>query len=186
MIRGVFVVAAALVAACAPPAPQAAQAPPNGCPASAATSWFADGGVEFRVEAAVSGADCAEAQAMITIRDPAGDVVLSETLQASQVMTLAGAANVAEMERRLGEWVSPAGAMADTTADLPAWERGAETPMNGEFPFYVEEGLDRAAYEALRARDSAMFCYVQGMESLACLAYENGGLRGVGAQTFPG
>lgn len=58
--------------------------------------------------------------------------------------------------------------------------------MSGEFPFYVEEGLDRAAYEAVRGRDAPMFCYIQGMESAACLALEDGRLAKIGVQSFPG
>ena len=58
--------------------------------------------------------------------------------------------------------------------------------MNEEFPFYTEAAFDRAAYEALRARDAAMLCFVQGMESLACYAPEGARLVKIGVQSFPG
>jgi len=31
-----------------------------------------------------------------------------------------------------------------------------------------------------------VFCYVQGMESMACVALQNGEMTKVGVQTFPG
>ena len=59
-------------------------------------------------------------------------------------------------------------------------------PMSGEFPLYLEDGTTREDYAALRVKKLPMFCYVQGMESQACLALEDGGLRKIGAQSFPG
>ena len=76
--------------------------------------------------------------------------------------------------------------VCDSTADLPVWPAGADAPDAGEFPFYVEEGFDRTGYEGMRAADRAMFCYVQGMESLACVAAVDGRLDKIGVQTFPG
>jgi hypothetical protein len=97
-----------------------------------------------------------------------------------------GAESVEDMQRRLNEWVNPPGAARDSTGDLPVSAAGARSPMSGEFPFYVEEGVDRARYEGLRGRDAPMFCYVQGMESEACLAFENGRVTKIGVQSFPG
>lgn len=153
----------------------------NNCPAQASAPWDA-----FTIEAAASGADCAQAQATLTIRDANGGAVYTETYEAAQVMVLAGAGSPADMERMLREWVSPPGAAKDSTGDLPVWEANAEQPASGEFPFYPEEGVDRAAYEALRRGDAPMFCYVQGMESEACLVAQNGAVTKVGLQTFPG
>jgi len=99
---------------------------------------------------------------------------------------LAGAESVEDMQRRLNEWITPAGAARDSTGDLPVWEANATQPMSGEFPFYVEEGVNRERYETLRAQDAPMYCYVQGMESEACLVRENGRLTKIGVQSFPG
>jgi hypothetical protein len=152
----------------------------NGCPATASGTWEG-----MQVEASASGADCAQAQATITIRNGA-NTLWSEAYPANQVMVLAGAESVEDMQRRLNEWVNPPGAARNSTGDLPVWAADAAHPMSGEFPFYAEEGVDRPRYEALRGADAPMFCYVQGMESEACLALENGRLMKIGVQSFPG
>jgi hypothetical protein len=152
----------------------------NGCPANASGTWET-----LQIEASVNGVDCAQGQASITIRN--GDETLwSEIYPVDQVMVLAGPESVEDMQRRLNEWVNPPGAARNSTGDLPVWAAGAQSPMSGEFPFYPEEGVDRATYETLRGADAPMFCYVQGMESEACLALEDGRLTKIGVQSFPG
>lgn len=185
-MRYVMVAAALALVSCGPRAEAPQQAADNLCPATAASTWVGDNGATFALEAASTGATCAEASATLTIKDGGGAVVFTETYPASEVMTLAGAESVEDMQRRLGEWIAPGGAAADSTGDLPAWAPGAASPESGDFPFYPEEDLDHDAYEAWRARDAAMFCFVQGMESLACLAMREGALRKIGLQTFPG
>jgi hypothetical protein len=157
--------------------PQTAE---NGCPATASGTWSG-----MQVEANANGADCATAQATITIRNGAR-VLWSEEYPVNEVMVLAGPESVEDLQRRLNEWVNPPGAARDSTGDLPVWAAGAQNPMSGEFPFYAEKGVDRAAYETLRGADVPMFCYVQGMESEACLALENGRVTKIGVQSFPG
>lgn len=152
----------------------------NNCPATARSTWE-----RLQIDASATGADCATAQATLTISNGA-TTLWSETYPAEHVMVLAGAASTEDMQRMLNEWVNPAGASLDSTGDLPEWPANADSPMSGEFPFYVEEGVQRAAYEGARRRDAPMFCYVQGMESLACLALENGRLTKIGVQSFPG
>ena len=187
-MRAFAVIGVLALTACGPGAEQPGQTreTANGCPAAAASSWTADDGAVFTIEASAIGADCAQANAAFSIQNAAGETVWSEAYPVSEVMTLAGAESVEDMQRRLGEWINPAGAGPDSTGDLPEWAQGEDTPMSGEFPFYVEDGLSRSAFEALRARDVAMFCYVQGMESVVCLAVDSGELKEIGVQTFPG
>jgi hypothetical protein len=185
-MRTVLIASLAVLAACTQETAQPAGETPtadaaNNCPAQASAPWDA-----FTIEAAASGADCVEAQATLTIRDANGAVVHTATYEAAQVMVLAGAQSPADMERMLREWVSPPGAAKDSTGDLPVWGANADQPASGEFPFYPEEGVDRASYEALRRGDAPMFCYVQGMESEACLVAQNGAVTKIGVQTFPG
>jgi hypothetical protein len=161
-------------------APTEQAAAENNCPASASGTWEG-----MQVEASASGADCAGAQATITIRNGTQEM-WSETYPANQVMVLAGAESVQDLQRRLNEWVNPPGAARDSTGDLPVWAAGAQHPMSGEFPFYTEENVNRARYETIRGRDAPMFCYVQGMESEACLVLENGRVTKIGVQSFPG
>jgi hypothetical protein len=163
------------------PAPQA----PAGCAAQAAGAWSPAGAQPITVAAASSGPDCATAA--ISLMFSSGDEVLwSAHFQADQVMSLNGQADAAAMGAALKQWISAEQSVFASTGALPAWPEGAAQPANGEFPFYTIEGMDRDAYEALRARDLPAFCFVQGMESSACVVYDNGALKEIGAQSFPG
>lgn len=155
------------------------------CAASATSQWDIAGEQALEISGVAEGGDCANANVTITIRKATGDTLVSASYPLSQVMTFAGASSQADVQRMLGEWIAPDSAM-NSTGDLPTWNSQDETPMNGEFPFFVEEGATRASYAALRELDAPMFCYVQGMESLSCLAWRDGGLASVGLQTFPG
>jgi len=101
-------------------------------------------------------------------------------------MTLAPARDVETMQTALAEWGASTSTTFATTSALPEWAAGANGPVSGEFPFYLNEGWDRAAYDQLRASDVPVFCYVQGMESMNCLALQDGYLNSVGVQSFPG
>jgi hypothetical protein len=108
---------------------------------------------------------------------------------AEQNMLLAGKSTAAELEAALKELVNDAAnPQFATTADLPEWKEGAESPSSGEFPFYVQDGIDRENYNRIRAAKAPVFCYVQGMESLSCAYKEptDGYISRIGTQTFPG
>jgi len=193
-MRSFVVVAALAVVACTPPAEKSADQPagqstaaagPNDCDATASSPWTA-GSETITVEASSSGADCASAEARITFRRADGGTMYEQAFPASQIMTLAGADSVADMERRLNEWVSPPGTAPDSTSDLPEWAANADNPGESASPFRPYGGMDRAAYAALRARDTPMFCFVQGMESRACFWLDAGALRRIGEQQIPG
>jgi hypothetical protein len=53
-------------------------------------------------------------------------------------------------------------------------------------PQLWDEGVDRDSYEQVRVAKVPVFCYVQGMESLACVVLKDGGMSKIGLQTFPG
>lgn len=187
-MRQVIVLAALAIGACDQATERTLTAPAisGACAAHAATTWSAGAGHVFAVEANSSGDDCATAAVTLTIRDDTGAAVFTESHQSDQVMTLVGAESVDDLRRRLGEWITPPGVQMDSTGDLPEWVQGADYPVNEEFPFYPEEDVTRDFYEALRAQDRAMYCYVQGMESMACLAMRDGALARIGVQSFPG
>lgn len=73
----------------------------------------------------------------------------------------------------LANWINPANntTMLATSA-LPEWPVGAPQPANAEFPFYPEANITREAYARLRAENRPLLCYVQGSESMACLALD--------------
>jgi ABC-type Fe3+-hydroxamate transport system substrate-binding protein len=185
-MRALIIVAAAALCACGAPTTATTEIA-AGCEATASSSWTPAGGASaYGVTAASEGADCANANATLTITDAAGAVVWTETFPANQVMMLAHATTPEDMTQALAEWVNPNTSPFQTTADLPVWPVGAEGPTHEEFPFYPEEGARQDTYEGLRSRAVPVICYVQGMESSACLTLENGQLNKIGIQTFPG
>jgi hypothetical protein len=174
---------AALTLACAPP--EQAQISTAGCDARAASVWQA-GEAKLIVEASAQGPDCGRAVALMVIRDASGAPLYANAHFAAEIMTLANAADQNAMQAALSEWVDSSNTSMATTGALPAWLENAAGPASGEFPFYPDEHVDRRAYLALRAQDLPLFCYVQGMESLRCLAFSEGGIDGVGVQLFAG
>lgn len=186
-----LIVAAALalgVAACAPQddADDAQTASVRGCQAVATEAWRPLSGAEFSIEATSAGPDCQRAVATLAIRDAQGHALYTQAYPAAQVMGLSEAGDVDAMQRAMSDWIRSSNHTIATTAALPDWPTGAQGPVSGEFPFYVAEGMARADYLALRQRDAPVYCYVQGMESQACLALDQGGLVTIGVQTFPG
>jgi hypothetical protein len=156
------------------------------CNAVASQPWRPLSGVEFTIEASARGPDCAHAVATMAIRAPDSTVLWAEAAPTAHVMTLASAQNTPAMESALADWVNSTNNTMATTSALPDWPQNADGPVSGEFPFYVEPHWDRAAYLELRGQDAPLYCYVQGMESQACLALRDGRLDKVGVQSFPG
>lgn len=175
----------ALSAATALAAATAGAADAGRCDARAGAEWRA-GGNAFTIEATSSGPDCARAVATIVIRNARDAPVYAETHFTGHVMTLAYAETAKAMQEALADWIDASRPAFESSAALPDWPEGAEGPEEGEFPFYVAEGFDRELYLALRRRAAPVYCYVQGMESLHCLAEEDGALTSIGVQLFPG
>lgn len=175
----------AAVTPAAQPRAISAPAAANNCPATATSSWSA-GGVAFNIEATAAGATCADATAIITIRDANGAVIHTATYASSGVPPLAEAESLADMQRRLGEWITPAGAAMDSTGDLAAWAADAPRPIDADVPFLPSEGVTRPIYEALRAADGPMYCYQQSAQSGLCFAIRDGALKELGQQTYAG
>lgn len=154
----------------------------EGCTAVAAIEWQG-----FNVEASTRGPDCARAGVTLVFRaSGSGEIARMETHRAMDLMTLASVEDAAAMETALAEWIDQTNPEYATSANLPEWAANAEAPMSGEFPFFPAEGTTREAYDVIRARAAPLFCYVQGMESINCLALVDGDLDSVGVQTFPG
>jgi hypothetical protein len=104
--------------------------------------------------------------------------------------TMFASANSSEtMRAALADWINPANNTTMlTTEALPGWPPDSPQPSNGEFPFHPEANITREAYARLRAEKRPLLCYVQGSESMACLALDARGetLTKIGLQTFPG
>ena len=158
----------------------------HGCQVSAIGAWHASPQATYQVEASSAGPDCAHAVATIAVRDASGKVLWVDASPSENLMTLAQARDLPAMQRALAEWIDSNNHTIATTSALPDWPQGADAPQNGEFPFYPEHDLDRNAYLALRTADVPVFCYVQGMESEACVALQDGAMAKIGVQTFAG
>lgn len=187
-MRIVLIAAVLVLAACTPDASKQGEAASAGgaCNASATTTWHADGAPALTIDANTSGPDCAHAVATYVVRAADRNVIWAEVYHAEQVMVLAGAADAGDMQTKLSDWVAFDNHTMATTGALPEWPAGADSPQNGEFPFYPEEDVTRDVYAAIRAANAPMFCYVQGMESQRCLAWYQNTLITVGVQSFPG
>jgi len=186
-MRFILGIAAIALAAACTPAATTQTAATSGCQAAATETWTpADGADPLTIEANSSGPDCAHAIATLTVRDASNDVMFTDVFVTEQVMLLAGVPDAAAMQTALAEWIDSDRQTFATSAALPDWPQGAESPDAGEFPLHVDDTLNRANYLALRSRGVPTLCYVQGMESLNCLALENDLLTPIGIQQFPG
>lgn len=186
-MRAALIAFIALAACAAQPAAHPGEtASVRGCMAAASAPWRPLSGADFTVEARSSGPDCERAVATLTIRDRQGRVLWTDARATEHVMTLRDARNEHAMQQAMAEWIDASNLDLARASELPPWADNADMPRSGEFPFYPEPYHDRASYEALRLSDVPLFCYVQGMESLACVALENGRLEKVGVQSFPG
>jgi hypothetical protein len=177
---GRMIGAAALLVACSVLPAQA------DCDARARAVW-AGSHKGVVAEAMSQGATCENAVVTLVLREKSGKPIWAETFVGAQVMVFAGVSDRAAMTRALSEWIDQKGAMMPRTDKLPDWPKGADAPQGGgEFPFYPDGGIDREMYLKLRGAKLPMFCYVQGMESMGCVALEGDGITKVGLQTFPG
>lgn len=177
-----LIVAAALLAAGGVGPAQAA-----GCSLGTVKPWLATKGRPYMSEAYSNGATCAGAVVTIVVRAPDRKVVWVEALPAEQIMTFVDANTAPKMKAALRDWLYQSHTFK-STGDLPEWKKGSDSPtVTGEFPFYPADGMDQAGYAQIRAEKQAIFCYVQGMESLSCVAIaKDGAATKVGLQTFPG
>ncbi|MBI1212503.1 MAG: hypothetical protein GC190_13650 [Alphaproteobacteria bacterium] len=157
------------------------------CDAKAHAVWA--GSHQGLVAEAVSqGATCENAVVTLVVRDKSGKPLWVDSRIGAQVMVFADIKDKPAMKKALGEWIDQNGSGLARTDKLPDWPNGAQGPKESEFPFYPEtqDGIDREMYMRLRAKKLPMFCYVQGMESMACVALDDDGMTKVGVQSFPG
>ncbi len=157
------------------------------CNLSASKLWPATKGRPLATEAYSNGHNCALAVVVIVVRGADGKPIWHDAMPAEQVMTFVEAKTPKQMKAALGDWLYQSHTFK-STGDLPEWKKGAEAPVVvGEFPFYPEADVDQDTYSKIRAEKAPIFCYVQGMESLSCVALsKDGGMTKVGVQTFPG
>ena len=176
---------AGLAAMIVPSALTGGAAAAGGCDLAVGSVWVPARQKPHRAEAFSHGPNCLKAIVVITVRGPDGSPQWIDAMKASDLMTFADVKTTSAMKAALNDWIAQGGPLR-TAGDLPTWLPGAEHPVNGEFPFYPEQGVDRDYYEKARAMRAPLFCYVQGMESMSCVALIEGGMVKLGVQSFPG
>ncbi len=183
------------LAACQPAAAPAPDAKPPGevsaaptaspaCAASADLAWPA----ELTASAIVTGPSCEKAAVLLVVRNDDQDPLLVWSSPTSDVFGLDDKSDAAGMTTGLKEWLNQASNNMPSSSKLPEWKAGAEAPGEpaSEFPFHVEEWMDRETYEAIRMEDLVTFMFPQGRESAAVFVYRDLQLEPVGIQQFPG
>lgn len=148
-------------------------------------------GAAYAVEATSSGADCQTAALLLAIRGPDGLVLWTDSFAADQMFGFDMATQPDEMAAALELWIEQPGEAPQSTADLPPWTDPAAdgpTSPNPEFPFFADAWIDGETWEAIRAEGLPLYCYIQGVESIRCVALDPDSLRiePLGVQTFPG
>jgi hypothetical protein len=181
LVAGGLAVFAALLAAIATASPALAV----GCEVSAAVPWVPVRQKPFRVEAFAHGPSCEKAVVLLVVRGADGTPLWADSRVGAFVMLFAGGKTTREMQAALTDWLRQDHQLK-SAANLPSWPPGAEQPASGEFPFLPDEAVDRDFYEAARRDKLPLFCYVQGMESMACVVLKDGGMTKIGVQLFPG
>lgn len=157
----------------------------SGCDVSASSVWVPPGQRPLRTEAVSHGPRCDKAIVVVTVRSADGTPLWVDAHVGQFVMPFAGVRTTTAMKTALAEWIRQDHQLK-TAASLPPWPAGAEQPSSGEFPFLPDEAVDREYYEAARRARLPLFCYVQGMESMSCVALKDGGMLKLGVQLFPG
>lgn len=158
----------------------------SGCTASVSKAWTPVKGRAYRLEAFSNGPNCALAVVTLAVRAPDGTALWVDAAPAAHLMTFAEVKTLKQMATALNDWL-PQAHMFKTTAELPEWKTGEDAPKSGEFQFIPDAAVDREYYEQTRAGQQPVFCYVQGMESMSCVALsKDGQMTKIGVQTFPG
>ena len=157
----------------------------QGCAAKVTVPW--SGAKGYKIVASSKGARCAAATIALTIVDPNGETTEVYSAKVDENALFFEVKTPKGMQSALSEWVSEPAKERKTVADLPEWPEGQEQPINGDFPFYPDEHVDRLFYEDVRSTTLPMLCFVQGMESARCIYIDaHGGVNNLGAQSFPG
>jgi hypothetical protein len=156
------------------------------CDEKASAPWT-QSGKGIVAEASSQGARCDKAKIGLVLRGADGKVLLTFASTADTVMTFGEVKTKAAMKTTLASWLADGMKQMPTSDKLPDWKEKQDQPSDGEFPFYVDQGVKRPAYLAIRKAKLPMFCFVQGMESLGCAVLgPDGAVTKLGAQSFPG
>ncbi|WP_300528390.1 hypothetical protein [Maricaulis sp.] len=147
------------------------------CSLTAQRQWDYGEGASATIDAAIS---CADGQRMARrdILGGDGEPLYTFSAPVEHVAVLAWAESDDALFAAFAEWADHDPRWTSTAA-LPPFDQQAE------FPFYPGTA-DQAVYDAWRAGDYPMDCFIQGMESQMCVAMIDGEAVEMGVQSFPG
>jgi hypothetical protein len=146
------------------------------------TEWLQ----EFTVLAGTDG-ECGLGDISLLVRNSSDEVIWSASYRPDDLFGFSDVYTPEAMEAALTDWIT-VNVSEYSTGTLPEWNEGADGPEQGEFPFYIADGVDQKFYEMTRELDLLMACYVQGQESTLCLFQmpDESRLELIGYQSFPG
>jgi hypothetical protein len=157
------------------------------CSAFVMPSPILRGAANYTVEAAAYGPVCDTAAVTLVLRDSDGAAIYTFAGSADKLLGFEAVTDQASLAVMLNDYaVEDSEGSMTSTNDLPEWKAGADYPIFGDFPFYIEGDLAREQYEALRSAAKPMYCHVQGRESLACLELDSPFANKIGVQALPG
>ena len=152
------------------------------CALDISVSWAPDGVEALSQRGTTRCAQQGEILITRTIYDAGGHELYRADYVTDHIMTLSFDSGFvtepAELPAAIEDWLT-AGPGRSLTSELPPYQDTAE------FPFI--SGADGPnQHEAWRSGDYPMQCYVQGMESMKCVALVEGEIVELGYQLFPG
>lgn len=163
-----FALAAALFATLAGPA----SAAETDCSVNVEQPWT-QAGPGWRIQAMTIGPSCGRAVVLLIIRDEQDVPLWIDTMTTMNLELLGLADTPQDMQGALSTWIGQGGSDLKAASSLPEWPEDATAPVNtGSIVIEVEPGLDQIDWEALRKRDTPVYCYDTGIARSTCVAKE--------------
>jgi hypothetical protein len=160
------------------------------CNASYEAPWKASGKLGYSIAAYAVGANCQSAIVVLVVTDATHKPIWQKSLLSEYVAMFSDdhTTKGTKMQAAVEAWVQTGLEASPSNAGaLPDWPKGAAEPTREEFGFFIDANIDRESYLAWRTQKRPVFCFVQGMESEACiLADDSGQILDIGGISFPG
>ncbi len=142
--------------------PVEAPLPTPDCNATADAPWHSAGDL-YAVHVETRGPSCGEASLLLTLTGPDGTVLYRLETGAAAIRTLYGVPGAREMQAELESLIDQRHPKPQRSGELPVWPRDDLRPDG------FEPAIDRAAYEAARADDLALFCHAYAPRTQTCV-----------------
>lgn len=139
------------------------------CRSRASLDW-ARAGTGYLVEAVADGPSCQKAVIVQVVRRPDGTALWSDVVLAEWRFADEAPADSAAMEKALAEMLIEGLRGVVSSDQFPEWQQSEEgTLRRGGTVWYAETGIERAAWNRLRAAKRPVFTYLQGTDSVGVL-----------------